>query len=260
MNSNQLLEKIENSNPIDFGDIFSKSFNLYQKVFSKGIVHALILIAISIPLIIIIYIPVLPVYIEMIQNSGNPSYRPTFFEDFSLVAVIVWFIVIFVLSFVMQVFNVSVYGHFLKVLRNEETGNNEEIGGYFTIAKDHFGKILLLTLASTGIGMLAALACYLPIFYVLVPLQLLIPIFVFNPEISNSDIIKVAFKLGNKYWLVFFGLIFVSGLFAMLGSFLCGIGVIMTVFFPYIVTFYMYKETIGFDDKEESERWDAIVE
>lgn len=260
MDSNELFEKIENSKKPDFGDVLSKSFELYKKVFSKGLIHALIIFAIAIPFILLVYIPFIPAYLEMLQNSGNPSYQPSILDDVSVMVMVIWIIVVFVLSFIMQILNVSVYGHFLKILKNEDLGVAEETGGYFAIAKKHFGKIALLALASMGIGILASLACYFPIFYVMVPLQLTIPIFIFNQELSIENIIKAAFKLGNKYWLVFFGLIFVSALISMLGLIACYVGVIMTMFFSYIVAYYMYKDTIGFENKSESKGWETIEE
>ncbi|WP_378178747.1 hypothetical protein [Aquimarina sp. SS2-1] len=260
MDANQLFEKIENSKRLDFGEVLSKSFEMYKKVFSIGVVHALIIFALAIPFVLIIYVPLIPSYIGMIQNAGDPYYQPTFLEDFSIIIVVVWILVVFVLSFVMQVLNISIYGHFLKVLKNEDLGIKEETGGYFSIAKNHFGKIILLSLANMGIALLATLACYFPVFYVMVPLQLVIPIFVFNEELSIENIIKAAFKLGNKYWLIFFGLIFVSGIFSALGLIGCYIGVIATLFFSYIVTYYMYKETIGFGNEDASESRNTIVE
>ncbi|MBQ4820786.1 hypothetical protein [Aquimarina sp. MMG016] len=259
MNSNQLFEKIENSKKPDFGDVLSKSFEMYKKTFSIGLVHVLISLALAIPFILIIYIPLLPFYIDMIQNSGDPYYQPEFLEGFSVIMIIVWILLVFVLSFVLQVFNISIYGHFLKVLKNEDLGLTEETGGYFTIAKNHFGKIILISLANMGIALVAALACYFPVFYVMVPLQLVIPIFIFNQEMSVGDIIKAAFKLGNKYWLVFFGLILVSSIFSALGLIVCYIGIIATMFFSYIVIYYMYKDTVGFDEEESQEEDTLLV-
>ncbi|WP_109302541.1 hypothetical protein [Aquimarina sp. AU474] len=243
-----IFNKIENSKKPDFGDILSKSFELYKKAFSIGLIHGLISLAIAIPFVLIVYIPILPTYIEMIEYSGDPYYQPTFFEDYSFIMIAIWVLVVFVMSFIMQVLNISVYGHFFKALKNEDLNTTDDIGGYFTIAKNHFGKIVILSLATMGIGILAMLLCYFPLFYVMVPFQLVIPIFIFNQEMSVGDIIKAAFKLGNKYWLIFFGLIFVSAIFSSLGVLGCYIGVIATMFFSYIVSYYMYKETIGFED------------
>jgi hypothetical protein len=108
--------------------------------------------------------------------------------------------------------------------------------------------MFLLSLATMGIAILAALLCYLPIFYVMVPLQLFLPVLVFNESLTVSEIIKASFKLGNKYWLMLFGLIIVSSLLASLGILLCGIGIIVTSYYQYIVLYYFYKDSVGFDD------------
>ena len=245
----KIFKKIEQAAKPDFSDIISRSFEMYKKVISEGIVHMLISLAIAIPFILLVYIPILPGYIEMIQHAGDPHYQPSFFEDMGPAMIVAWVLIVLVMSFIMQVFNVSIFGHFLKFLKNKDLGTNDDIGGYFTIAKDHFGKIIILSLATTGISLLAMLACYLPLFYVMVPLSLISPIFIFNPELSVSDMVKASFKLGNKYWGVLFGLFLVSGLMASLGLIACYIGIIATAFFSYIVTYYIYKDTIGFDEE-----------
>ena len=248
----KIFKKIEQSSKPDFSDIISKSFDMYKKVISEGIVHTLISLAIAIPFILIVYIPILPGYIDMITHAGDPYYQPSFFEGMGPVMIIIWVLVVLVMSFIMQVFNVSVFGHFLKFLKKKDLGTNEDIGGYFTIAKEHFGKIIILSLATTGISLLAMLACYLPLFYVMVPLTLVSPIFIFNTEMSVGDMVKASFKLGNKYWGVLFGIFFISGMMASLGLIACYIGIIATAFFSYIVSYYVYKDTIGFDDEVQT--------
>lgn len=245
----KIFQKIEQSAKPDFSNIISKSFDLYKKVISEGIIHSLIGLAIAIPFILIIYVPMVPIYVDVLQNAGDPYYQPNIFEDMAPAMIAAWVFIVFVMSFIMQVFNFSVFGHFLKFLKNKDLGTNDDIGGYFTIAKEHFGKIIVMSLATTGIALLAMLACYLPIFYVMVPLTLINPIFIFNPELSVGDMVKASFKLGNKYWGVLFGLIFVSSLIASAGMIACYIGLIATMFFSYIVYYYIYKDTIGFDEE-----------
>jgi len=248
---NNIFQKIENSKSVDFGDVISKSFELYQKYFTQGLTHSLIALLVVIPFLIVIYLPLIPIYAEMLQNSGDPYYTPSFVDDYSVGIIVVWYLLIFVFSFLMQLVNMSIFGHFMKFLRNEDTGRNEEIGSYFTLLKDHFGKLLLLSLASMGIAILAALLCYLPIFYVMVPLHWIFPIFIFNEKLSVSDTIKAAFKFANKHWLLFFGLGFVCGILASLGAIVCYIGMIATMFFTYIATYVTYRDSIGFDDSSE---------
>ena len=84
-----IFERIENSKPVDFGDVLSKSFELYQKHFTQGLTHSLIVFAVAIPFVLIMYIPIMPVYIEMIQNAGDPYYTPSIFEDYSPLIIVV---------------------------------------------------------------------------------------------------------------------------------------------------------------------------
>ena len=93
--------------------------------------------------------------------------------------------------------------------------------------------------------------CYLPILYAMVPLHWIFPMFIFNTNLSVSEIIKAAFKFANKNWLVFFGLGFVCLIISGLGVILCYIGIIFTAFFTYIATYVTYRDTIGFDGADE---------
>ncbi len=243
-----LFERIENSRSVDFGNVLSRSFELYQKFFNQGLTHSLVALLVVIPFIIIIYLPIIPIYVEILANAGDPYYTPTFIEQYSVGIIIFWYLMIFALSFLMQLVFMSVYGRFMKFMKNEDTGGNEDIGGYFTILKNHFGKLLLLTLASMGIALLAALLCYLPLFYAIVPLHWIFPMFIFNEDLSVADIIKAAFKFANKNWLIFFALGFVVSILASLGMIVCYIGLILTTFFTYIATYVTYRDSIGFDE------------
>ncbi len=84
------------------------------------------------------------------------------------------------------------------------------------------------------------------------PLSFLTTVFAFNPELGVTDIIKVSFNLGNKKWLISFGLIIVASLVAsFVGFLLCGIGSLVTAAFVYHPTYFIYKEVIGFEDDDE---------
>lgn len=246
-----LLERIENAKSVDFGDILSKSFELYKKDFNNGLMHALVSLLVVIPFILVVYVPILPFYIEMIQHAGDPYYSPSFLDEYGPGIIFGWVIFVLILSLVMQVVIYSIFGHYYKSLKIADVGGDEEIGGYFTLLQQHFGKLLLLTLATFGIALLATLLCYLPLLYVMVPLQLILPIFAFNTELDVSDIIKAAFKLGNKYWGILFGLIIVAGILSSLGMIACYVGLIATAFFSHIVMYHFYKHSVGFEEVTE---------
>ena len=88
----------------------------------------------------------------------------------------------------------------------------------------------------------------LPIFYVMVPLQLFAVIFTFNQDLSASQIIKAAFKLGHKFWLIIFGVVLISSMIAQLGIIFCFVGVFVTQLFVHIPIYSIYKNTIGFSE------------
>ncbi len=240
-----IFKRIESAQKPDFGDILTKSFNLFKDVWSQGLIHGLISMAFVFPFIVIVYIPMIPFYIEAFEASQY-GYEPSF--DYAPAVIVGYALLILVLSFVMQIFVFAINLHFYRVMKNADLKTNEDTGGYFVYLKGNFGKLLVLNLAVFGIAILAALLCYLPIFYVMVPLQLIAPIFAFNSELSVSETIKASFKLGNRFWLIIFGLIIISSMIAQLGIIACFIGVIVTAYFVHIPMYYLYKETIGFPE------------
>ncbi|MBZ0327436.1 MAG: hypothetical protein K8F54_07505 [Altibacter sp.] len=251
-----IFTKIENAKKPDFGAILSKSFELFKKVWEQALYHVLITLAVMLPVILLIYIP----YILFIfQMGGFDSYG--YYDDYGFYRepnlapyipfLIVYVIVVLVIIFLAQAFVLGITAHFVKVLKKVDTGSAEDVGGYFSLIKGNYMKLILLSLASFGIALLATLACYLPIFYVMVPLQLLVVFYAFHPEMSVSDLVKASFKLGHKFWLTIFGLIIISSLIAQLGILLCIVGVFFTAYFVHIPMYYVYKDALGFDDVPE---------
>ncbi len=127
--------------------------------------------------------------------------------------------------------------------------------------KKYIGKILKLALASIGIYLLAMLLCVLPVFYVLVPMSYFSVVFAFNPELSTSEILKASFGIGNKKWLLSFGLILIAAILAeIIGLLMCFIGIFVTASFVYLPIYFVYKEVIGFDDSSELNQIGKIQE
>ena len=251
-----IFKKIENAPRVDFGSILSRSIDMVKLVWQDALVHSLLAFGVALPLLLLILIPVLPIYIDLLEAGayGNGyDYEPDL-PFSSPLPVIVYSVIVIVASFAMQVIILPIAGHFYKVLKKVDTVSSEEIGGYFVLLKGNVGKLFLLALASGGIAIVAALLCYLPIFYVMVPLQLILPIFVFNQKLSVSDTIRAAFKLGHKYWIYVFGIIMLSSMIAQLGLILCFVGVFLTAYFVHLPMYFFYKDTIGFDDELPIER------
>ncbi len=247
----QIFHKIETSKSPDFGNILSKSFELFKKVWVEGMLHLLVMVAVILPLLAVLYAPFIAILIKNETNGGQPDFNP--FLEYSVVWIAIYIVAFLVVMIIIQTIAYAITAHFFKVCKKADIETPVETGGYFTYVKNHLTKIILLSLAALGITLLAVLLCYLPIFYVMVPVQLMFVIFAFNPELSVSEIVKASFKLGNKFWLIAFGLIIVSSLIAQVGIILCGIGLLATAFFTHIPMYYFYKDTIGFDEELQGE-------
>lgn len=249
-----IFQKIEQSKKVDFGDVLSKSYELYKKIWQQGAMHTLIMLIAAIPFVLIVYLPI--IYLSASASRYNSLYNyndyssDLFSSDASMVLyMIIYLVVVFVMIVLMQFVSMGINAHFFKVCRIVDMGTNEETGDYFSFFKGgNFKKLLLLSLMTFGIVIAAILLCYLPIFYVMVPLQLIIPIFVFNPKLSPKDVIKAAFKLGNKHWLYVFGFVLIASNVAQLGIILCFVGIIFTAIITYLPIYFFYKDSIGFDD------------
>jgi len=238
-----VFQKIETANSPDFGDILSKSFILFKKAWVEGMLHVLLILGLMIPLFILLYAPLIPLLIDSVQNGRD--FNP--FQEYSLLLIIGYFFVFLILMIISQVFNYAIMAHLYKVLKKADTGSTQEIGGYFSCLKRDFGKLFVLSLAGIGIALLATILCYLPLIYAMVPLQLLVVIYAYNPELSVSEIVKASFKLGNRFWLIIFGLMIIGGLISQIGVVLCFVGVVATASFVHFPMYFFYKDTVGFE-------------
>ena len=132
---------------------------------------------------------------------------------------------------------------------------------FFYLKRPYLGKVISLSAATFGITIAAVLLCVLPVFYVMVPVALMNVIFAFNPDLSTSEIIKAGFNLGNKKWLLTFGLIIISSLLAgIVGMLMCCIGIYVTSSFSYLPAYFIYKDSVGFDEKEDNETYGMSYE
>ncbi|MDY8134705.1 hypothetical protein [Aquimarina sp. 2201CG5-10] len=258
---NSLFEKIENSKLIDFGDIFNKSIELFKKVWLQGFVHLLITFVIMIPLFIIMYIPIFAVAgLAGFENEYNEYGYIN--EDLSIGLAILFIVLIVVVSMVVAALQFGINAHFYRVCKQVDLGLPESSKYFMFFKGKYLGKIFALAIASFGISLLALMLCILPLYYVMVPIQLLGVIFAFNPDMSTSDLIKASFKLGNKFWLIAFGLIIIASFLAQIvGMIMCFVGVFFTAAFVYMPVYYIYKDAIGFEESNDpSEEKTLFVE
>lgn len=251
---NYIHQKIESAKDLDFGTIFNESIELFKKVWVQGLVTLLATMALMIPFYIIMYIPMIAMGIydpEAFQQGSEPS----------MAVLIPMYIFMFIISFVAAIIGFGMKAAFFRICKNKDLGNDATDDYFYFFKKPYIGKMLKLAAITFGISLAAVMLCVLPIFYVIVPISLMNVIFAFNPELSASDITNASFKLGNKKWLLIFGLIIISSLLAqVVGMIMCFIGIFVTASFSYIPLYFVYKKVIGFDDQDDIARLGEATE
>lgn len=247
MNKNFLIEKINNAKELSFGDIFNESIELFKKVWLQGFVKLLIDAVLGAVLLIAFQVPIFILIgsfafaTEYVGQSSEPA--------FALPMLILIFGLMLIAIVAASVFSMALMAGFYRICRIKDLNESNSDDYFYFLKRKYVKTMATLVLASLGIGLAALLLCYLPIFYVMVPLSFFTVIFAFNPELSASDIISVSFKLGTKKWGISFVLIIVASILAsMVGTILCLVGVLFTASFGYLPVYFIYKHVIGFDD------------
>ncbi|GAA3603263.1 hypothetical protein Q4Q39_13895 [Flavivirga amylovorans] len=256
---NSLLEKIENAKDLDFGGILNESIELFKKTWLQGFLLQLFTIIIVMPLIIVLYLPLIGMLISQQENGTiDPEAFSGFFAGMSILYVLFVIVGVFVLGALSLALNAAFFRIMQKLDHNEAVTTSDF---FYFIKGKYLSKIFVLMLASFGIAILAMLLCYLPIFYVMIPLSYFSLIYAFNPELSVGDIVKASFKLGNKKWLITFGLMMVASFLSQIvGFLLCGIGLLFTAPFVYHPIYLVYKKVIGFNNTDPIEEIGTLSE
>jgi len=238
-----LLSKIEIAKDLDFGDIFSKSIDLFKKVWLQGLVTLLLTFAMMIPFYIVMYAPLIALGVldpESMQEGG----------EVNMALLIPFYLVMIVFMFFAMIIGFGLKSAFYRICKAKDLNEISSDDYFYFFKKPYLRKTIKLAAITFGISLVAVLLCVIPIIYVMVPIALINVIYALNPDMSTSDIVKVGFKLGNKKWLITFGLMFVAGLLAqVVGMIMCFIGVFVTASFAYIPLYFIFKETSGVNEQ-----------
>ncbi|WP_452227681.1 MULTISPECIES: hypothetical protein [unclassified Lacinutrix] len=252
MTFQEFEKRVQHAKQLDFGDIFNKSIELFKKVWVQGLVMMLLTMLIILPFYLLMYLPLLGAGMMDPNSFGSGG-------DASFMLMIPFFLILIVFCIVATVIGFGMRASFYRICKMKDLNEIGSDDYFFYLKKPYLGKLVKLSLAAFGISFVATILCYLPLFYVIVPVTLMNVIFAFNPEQSVSEIIKSGFALGNKKWLISFGLILVSSILAsIVGMIMCFVGVFVTASFAYIPAYYIYKESIGFDSEEENKQIENI--
>ncbi|MFD0863755.1 hypothetical protein ACFQ1M_16185 [Sungkyunkwania multivorans] len=249
MNSETLESKIDVAPKLDFGHIFSESIELFKKVWLQGVLLLIFSIILLIPIFIIVYAPLLAFVYA--QESGTIDFENDAFASGTLSIGLV--ILVLALIIVVSVVQTGLIAGFYRICKDIDHGKEVNSGHFFTfLKKEYFGKILGLSLLTLLISIVAMALCLIPFIYAFVPLSFIVPIFAFNPQFRISEIVTLAFRLGNKFWLVAFGLLFIIGVgVGLISQITCGLGGIFLGCFGYLPTYVIYKQVCGFEDESE---------
>ena len=251
MNTVELKRRIDNAKSLDFGTIFNQSIELFKKVWVQGLVVFLLNMVLAIPVIMVAYVPLIVFGLAGFFLSGDSYGQAGLSVVMMLVMIIVYLFLIIALSAISLGLKAGYY-RICKLKDLEQMGNEDY---FYFLKKPYLRKTIKLGLAFTGIAFLATLLCFVPIIYAIVPLSFIVVVYAFNPDLSISEIIKLGFDLGNKKWLLAFGLLFVIGILAyIVGLVMCGIGIIVTMSIAFLPSYFIYKEVIGFDEESDQMR------
>ncbi|WP_341215239.1 hypothetical protein [uncultured Wocania sp.] len=254
-----LLEKIERAKELDFGTIFSESIELFKKTWLQGFLLQLFTIIVMLPLIIVLYVPMIGMIIAQ-QESGyaDPEAFNGFFAGMSIIYILFVVVGVFVLGAISVALNAGFFKMMKKLDYNEQVATSDF---FYFIKGKYLSKTFMIMLVTILIAIPSALLCYIPLIYVMVPMFYFGMIFAFNPEFSVGEIVKASFKLGNKKWLLSFGLFVVSYIcVAVLTMLTCGLGGLFLQTFLYHPAYLIYKKVIGFNETSAIEEIGTIVE
>lgn len=238
-------EKINTAKELDFGSIFSEAIELFKKTWVQGLVMLLLTMVLFIPFYILMYLPLIAMGLfdpEVFQQGQDPN----------IAILIPFYIFMLIFSFFASIIGFGMKAGLFRIFRNKDYNLNESDDYFYFFKKPYFGKTFKVAAASFGISILAMMLCFLPIIYAIVPMAIMNVLYAFNPDMSTNDIVKASFSLGNKKWLLVFGLLFISGMLAgIVGFMMCVVGIYVTASFSYIPLYIIYKRVIGFVDNDE---------
>ena len=238
MNFTEITNKIVESDPLDFGSIFSKSIELFKQVWVQGFVIVLLTFVIMIPFYILMYIPLIIAGVTDPEMLSAEEIPPEVIIPMAIIMPIV-FLGIMVVSLMLN-------AAFLRICKIKDLNLLESDNYFHYFKREYVSKTVILALMALGLMLLGVMACGIGVFYMVVPISLFPAFLAFDKDLSTTEILKSSFSLGNKNWLVIFGLIIVMGIIAELGVLLCFVGILFTAMLAKIPIYFMYKDSIGF--------------
>ena len=236
MDFNSISNRIENSKPLDFGNIFSRSIELFKEVWLQGFITLLFTFITILPIVIVFYIPMIG--IAIFDQGSLDRDAPPILLTLSMI------ILIPILVLCLMMISMALSAAFLRICRLKDLKEDGADDYFYYFKKPYRKKLFMLSLIMLCFSLLIIITCGLAAIYLVVPISLFPAFLAFDKELSAVEIVKASFTLGNKNWLVIFGLVIVAGLVAELGIIACGIGILFTASLAKIPPYFMYKDAI----------------
>ncbi|AUS05783.1 hypothetical protein [Pseudotamlana carrageenivorans] len=238
----RLFNKIENAKALDFGIIIDNTITLYKKIWQKGAVLFLLMMACgAIVAVLFSLIGLAPAGEIFVNGEFDIEGVVNSYSKNTLYSV--------PQNILLSTLTMAFLAAFYRMCSFELFEKPYQVDYFYFFKNGYFSKLLTLGMIYTTISTIAQLLFLIPLIYVYVPLSYIAVIFAFNPDLTEIEIVKASFKLGNKKWLISFGTMFVGALMGMLGILGCGIGVIFTIAIAYLPVLFIYKEVVGFEEK-----------
>ncbi|SIQ89015.1 hypothetical protein [Maribacter ulvicola] len=239
MNLENLTQYIKTKPDLEFGTIFSRSIELFKKVWLQGFLVLLLTFVVILPFYLVLYIPMIAMGItdpEALRHNELPP-----------MVAIAMAILMPVFMVGVTTFALALNAAFLKICKEKDLEEETNDDYFYYFKEGRLGKVFILALYVLGLSIAGALACGVGLFYVMVPMSLIPAFLAFSNDLSPLEMVKASFTLGNKNWLVIFGLVLVSAFVAQLGFILCCVGVLFTAMLGKVPVYYMYKDGVGFN-------------
>jgi hypothetical protein len=235
----RIREKINNAGSLDFSVIISDTIELFKKVWLNGFLIVLIIMAFSFSLSMLI---------SFIGLGPDPFlYNDWFNLELAMDYMSVNALYSIPQNIIVSSLTIALLGGFYRICREVDSGGQVKDDYFYFFKQEYLGKIFALGVIHAVISSMAIMLFFVPYIYVFVPLAFFSVVFANNPDLSEVEIVKASFYLGNKKWLVSFGTMLVAAILGALGLLACGIGLLFTISIAYLPAYLIYRDVIGFD-------------
>lgn len=242
MNYSEIQSKIQNAQQLDFGTILDLIFKMFKEVWLKGFLMVIVLVVCAVALTFLFgFIGLGPDPFVMDPNEGFNFYSNYTSNAFYSLPQ----------SILLASLIIGLLAGFYRICKELDLNKTQNQDLFYYFKGRHIQKIFMLGIIYALIAVIAQSLFIIPYIYAFVPLSFFAMVFSNNPDLSETEIVKLSFRLGTKKWLITFGLLFVTGILGMLGIIACGIGLLFTMSIVYLPVYFVYRDVVGFEDDSE---------